>query len=104
MTDGPIYLDCAATTRVDPRVVTVATEAMLEEFGNAGSRTHQFGSRAKALVDEARTQVALGAGCAPTDVIFTSGATEADNLAILGLALKSPCFSLMLAVGSNPLR
>ncbi len=86
MTDGPIYLDCAATTRVDPRVVTVATEAMLEEFGNAGSRTHQFGSRAKALVDEARTQVALGAGCAPTDVIFTSGATEADNLAILGLA------------------
>ena len=56
MSDGPIYLDCAATTRVDPRVVTVATAAMLEEFGNAGSRTHQFGSRAKALVDEARSR------------------------------------------------
>jgi cysteine desulfurase len=86
MTDGPIYLDCAATTRVDPRVVTVATAAMLEEFGNAGSRTHQFGSRAKALVDKARSQIALAAGCAPGDVIFTSGATEADNLAILGMA------------------
>lgn len=86
MGDDPVYLDCAATTRVDPRVVTVAAAAMAEEFGNAGSRTHQFGSRAKALVDEARSQVALAAGCSPGDVIFTSGATEADNLAILGLA------------------
>jgi cysteine desulfurase len=86
MPEEAIYLDSAATTRVDPRVAAVAMNAMVEEFGNAGSRTHQYGSRAKALVDEARVKISSVAGCEATDVVFTSGATESDNLSILGLA------------------
>jgi cysteine desulfurase len=84
MNDGPIYLDCAATTRVEPLVAQVAMSAMVDEYGNAGSRTHQFGSRAKELVEQARAKIAQSAGCDPEEVIFTSGATEADNIALLG--------------------
>lgn len=87
--ETPIYLDYAATTPVDPRVAEVAFAAMTEEFGNAGSRTHLYGSRAKSLVDNARQQVAAALGCRPPEVIFTSGATEADNLSILGLAERA---------------
>ena len=81
----PVYLDCNATTPVDPRVRDEVIRFMDLEFGNAGSRTHQFGQRAKQAVQQAREQVAAVVNAASEEVIFTSGATESDNLAILGL-------------------
>ena len=80
------YLDCNATSPLEPRVQQVVWKYMVEEFGNAGSRTHEFGNRAKQVVQKAREQVAAIVRCKPEEVIFTSGATESDNLAILGLA------------------
>ncbi|MCC6781767.1 MAG: aminotransferase class V-fold PLP-dependent enzyme [Planctomycetes bacterium] len=80
-----IYLDCAATTPVDPEVLEVVNHYMVEEFGNAGSR-HLFGAAAKRGVERAREQIAEAVACDPSEVIFTSGATESNNLAILGLA------------------
>jgi cysteine desulfurase len=80
-----IYLDCAATTPLDPRVREAMLAAFDEDFGNAGSRTHTFGLRARAIVERARDRVAAAVGCSRGDVIFTSGATESNNIAILGL-------------------
>lgn len=82
----PVYLDCNATTPVDPSVADEVLKYMAYEFGNAGSRTHEFGQAAKARVARAREEVAAVVGCEPAEVLFTSGATESDNLAILGLA------------------
>lgn len=82
----PVYLDCAATTAVDPRVAELVLRLMAEDFGNAGSRTHLYGAAAKAEVALARERIAEPLAASPEDVIFTSGATESDNLAILGLA------------------
>lgn len=82
----PIYMDMAATTPVSERVASVVTRYLVEEFGNAGSRTHEWGTVAKKAVGQARKTIAEEAGCAPEEVIFTSGATEADNIALLGLA------------------
>lgn len=84
--DRPIYLDCAATTPTDPRVRDVVLHYMDVEFGNAGSRTHIYGQEAAKGVKKAREQIAAVADAKPEEVIFTSGATEANNLAILGLA------------------
>ena len=82
----PVYLDCNATTPVDPRVGRIVTKYLLEEFGNAGSRTHSFGAAAKRAVQGARRWVAQVVSADPAEVTFTSGATESNNLAILGLA------------------
>ncbi|WP_068110635.1 cysteine desulfurase DndA [Tropicimonas marinistellae] len=82
----PIYLDNNATTPLEPEVRDVMLHYFDVEYGNAGSRTHEFGSRANKAVQLAREQIAALAGADPTEVIFTSGATEANNLAILGLA------------------
>lgn len=82
----PVYFDSAATTQVDSRVAALVMEYMTAEFGNAGSRTHTFGSNARSASEIARDQVARVVGADIDDVIFTSGATEADNLAILGIA------------------
>jgi cysteine desulfurase len=82
----PTYLDCAATTPLDPRVRAEMLRYLDDDFGNAGSRTHPWGQRARAAVEQARDRVAAVAGCGRGDVIFTSGATESNNLAILGLA------------------
>src|SRR5919108_1497003 len=82
----PVYLDCAATTPLDPRVRDEMMHYMTDDFGNAGSRTHAYGSRARAAVERARDRVAAVVACTRGDVIFTSGATESNNLAILGLA------------------
>ncbi|WP_369605496.1 aminotransferase class V-fold PLP-dependent enzyme [Rhizobium sp. 28DA2] len=79
------YLDMAATTPTDPRVAERVMEFMVREFGNAGSRTHVFGADAQSAVNTARAQIAATIKVDASDVIFTSGATEADNLAILGL-------------------
>ncbi len=81
----PIYLDYNATTPLDPRVFEAMKPYFLEEFGNAGSRTHLYGQRAKEAVEAARGQVAAVLGARPEEVIFTSGATESNNLALLGL-------------------
>lgn len=81
-----VYLDSNATTPVDPRVADEVLTYMAREFGNAGSRTHGYGQVAKERVACAREQVAEVVRAQPDDVIFTSGATESNNLAILGLA------------------
>jgi cysteine desulfurase len=85
-----VYLDCAATTPIDPRVREVVLRFLDEDFGNAGSRTHDYGQRARRAVEQARQQVAAAAGALRGDVIFTSGATESNNLAILGVAGAAP--------------
>lgn len=82
----PVYLDCAATTPLDPRVGAEMRRFLEEEFGNAGSRTHEWGMRARTAVEHARDQVAAVVGVSRGDVVFTSGATESNNLAILGLS------------------
>lgn len=82
----PLYLDYNATTPVDPRVLEVMIDIYKNHYGNASSRTHQFGMEAKKLVNQARQSIAKILDIEPTEVIFTSGATESDNLAILGLA------------------
>lgn len=79
------YLDVAATTRVDPRVADVVLRWMTEDFGNAGSRTHEYGTRAKKAVQEARTFLAGTVGAKTEEIIFTSGATESNNIALLGM-------------------
>lgn len=81
----PIYLDCAATTRCDPRVSALMARMQSEVFGNPGSR-HAAGEAAREVVEQARWQVAELAGCSRGEVVFTSGATESNNLAIAGLA------------------
>lgn len=88
MRTSPIgsYLDHAATTVVDPRVAALVIEVMTEEFGNAGSRTHEFGLAALRHVNTARNRVARAIGAESDEVVFTSGATESDNIAVLGLA------------------
>ena len=83
---GAIYLDSAATTAVDPRVVAEVLHHLTAEFGNAGSRTHEYGARARSAADLARERIADVVGAGSDEVVFTSGATEANNLALLGLA------------------
>lgn len=84
-----IYLDYNATTPVDPRVVEAMIPAYTQHFGNPSSRTHTYGWAAAQLVDQARQQIAELLGASPEELIFTSGATEANNLAIKGLAWQS---------------
>ena len=81
----PIYLDCNATTPIEPEVAELMRHFMSQEFGNAGSRTHEMGRRASKAVNEARRQIAELLEAESTDIIFTSGATESSNLALLGL-------------------
>ena len=82
----PVYLDCAATTPIDPRVRDRVMYFLDDEYGNSGSRTHELGMRARRAVEQARLQVASVVDAGRGEVIFTSGATESNNLAILGLA------------------
>jgi cysteine desulfurase len=81
----PVYLDCAATTPLDPRVEAELIRGLREDFGNAGSRTHLYGREARRAVERARDQVAAVVAASRGEVVFTSGATESNNLALLGL-------------------
>jgi cysteine desulfurase len=85
----PIYLDNAATTHVDPRVAEMMLPYLTERYGNAASSTHEFGRAAARAVDEARSQVAQLIGADARQIVWTSGATESDNLALKGTALAN---------------
>ncbi len=82
----PIYMDYSATTPVDPRVVDKMIPYLREQFGNPASRSHSYGWEAERAVEEAREQVAALVNADPREIIWTSGATESDNLAIKGAA------------------
>lgn len=81
-----IYLDYNASTPIDDRVLTIMINTYRNDYGNADSRTHDYGNNAKLLVETAREQVASILNISKNEVIFTSGATESDNLAIIGMA------------------
>ncbi len=82
----PIYLDHHATTPVDPRVLAAMLPYFTEHFGNPTSTTHQYGWEAEAAVAQSRESLAVAIGAAPAEIVFTSGATEANNLALKGVA------------------
>jgi cysteine desulfurase len=81
-----VYLDCNASTPMEPEVARLMGQWLADECGNASSRTHEYGLKAKRAVGQARKHLSELAGVTPEEVIFTSGATESNNLAILGLA------------------
>ncbi|MFQ5532981.1 MAG: cysteine desulfurase family protein, partial [Candidatus Methylomirabilales bacterium] len=85
----PIYMDYHATTPVDPEVLEAMLPYFREHFGNPSSRTHVFGWTAESAVENARDQLSQLIGCKPMEIVFTSGATEANNLTLKGVAWAS---------------
>ncbi|MEX0818342.1 MAG: aminotransferase class V-fold PLP-dependent enzyme [Pirellulaceae bacterium] len=89
MVQTPVYMDNHATTRVDPRVVDAMLPMFHEYYGNAGSTSHVYGWDAKEAVDQARENMAAGIGASSREIVFTSGATESNNLALRGCAERT---------------
>lgn len=89
-TEPPIYLDYMASTPLDPAVCAVVEAALRDEFANPSSERHSLGWRARDAVEAARSDVAGMLGALPDEIVFTSGATEADNLGVLGAAMAAP--------------
>ncbi|MCA9120207.1 MAG: aminotransferase class V-fold PLP-dependent enzyme [Planctomycetaceae bacterium] len=89
MVQTPVYMDNHATTRVDPRVVEAMLPLFHEKYGNAGSTSHVFGWDAKEAVDRSRESIARSIGASSREIVFTSGATESNNLAIRGCAERT---------------
>jgi cysteine desulfurase len=87
---APVYLDCHATTPVDRRVLEAMWPFFADDFGNAASSTHQWGWKAQSAVEAARREVAALIGASAREIVFTSGATESNNLAIRGVAGRAP--------------
>lgn len=86
---APIYLDNHATTRLDPRVLEAMLPWLTDHYGNAGSTTHEPGRAARDAVEAARASFAASIGATPREIVFTSGATESTNIALLGLAARA---------------
>ena len=103
MSSRPIYLDNAATTAVDPRVIAAMSSCLGADgdFANPSSVNHVYGREASARVERARAEVAALVNAAPEQILFTSGATEANNLALLGAARLLKARSLILATGAR---
>lgn len=89
MSEQPIFLDYAATTPVDPRVLEIMLPYFTEHFGNPASKSHSYGNTASVAVEEAREQLAKAINARSQEIIFTSGATEAINLAVKGVAMAN---------------
>ena len=85
MVQTPVYMDNHATTRVDPRVVEAMLPFLSDVYGNPGSTSHAFGWEAQEAVEQACKQVADALGASSREIVFTSGATESNNLAIRGV-------------------
>jgi cysteine desulfurase len=100
MARAPVYLDYHATTPVDPRVLEAMLPFFREDFGNAASSTHQWGWKAQAAVETARREIAALIGATAREIVFTSGATESNNLAIRGTAGVAPAARRHLVVSA----
>jgi cysteine desulfurase len=98
---APVYFDHNATTPLDPRVLDAMLPYLSGQFGNASSR-HEYGRAARAALDEARQQVAAAVGAHPTEVVFTSGGTEANNLFVKGAAACLPASLLAISAVEHP--
>jgi cysteine desulfurase len=101
VSDDPIYLDHNATTPLRPEVVDAMIPSLRDHFGNPSS-AHVYGARARAAMEQARAQVASLLGCDPDEVVFTSGGTEANNLAIRGVMEASPRRGVVSTVIEHP--
>src|SRR5687767_11895259 len=100
MSRAPVYLDSHATTPVDRRVLDRMLPFFSDDFGNAASSTHQWGWKAQAAVESARRDVAALIGATAREIVFTSGATESNNLALRGVAARASASRRQMVVSA----